>query len=142
VTTELLNRIYNGAKKIRKNIKIVDNSHIQLFLEIRGERTCILEVCFFEGDNSWVDIQPRVSFPKGAFVRSLLFPFQGISRLLGLLSNSPDFPQKSNLLKLLQECHDLSEAREANQQQFFPTPEDYSRVVSTLDQILALIKEE
>ncbi|MFX0207764.1 MAG: hypothetical protein ACFFDT_17375 [Candidatus Hodarchaeota archaeon] len=142
MTTELLNRIYNGSRKIRKNIEIVDDTHIQLFLEIRGERTCVLEVCFFEGDNSWVDIQPRVSFPKGAFVRSLLFPFQGISRLLSLLSNSPEFPQKLNLLKLLQECHDLSEGREADQQQFFPTPEDYLRVVRTLDQILSLVKEE
>ncbi len=141
MTTELLNRIYNGAEKIRKTIEVVDETRIQLFLDIKEEKTCILEICLFEGDSSWIDIQPRVTFPKGAFIRSLLFPFQGITRLLGLLSNSPDFPLKSNLLKLLQECHDLSEARKADQQQFFPTPEDYSRVVETLDQILALIKE-
>ena len=140
MTTELLNRIYNGAQKIRKNIEIVDETRIQLFLEIKGERTCILEVCLFEGDKSWIDIQPRVTFPKGAFVRSLLFPFHGINRLLGLISNSPDFPLKSSLFKLLHECHDLSEALKADKQQFFPTPADYSRVVETLDQVITLIK--
>ncbi|MFX1511948.1 MAG: hypothetical protein ACFFCQ_05135, partial [Promethearchaeota archaeon] len=123
MTSELLNRLYNGAEKIRENIEVVDETSIELFLSIRGKRTCILKIGYFAEDDKWVDMQPQVSFPKGVFVRAMLFPFQGVAHLLSLLIESPDFPQKQFLLQTLQECHNLSEKRKEDRYQFFPTPD-------------------